>query len=113
MKKLEVGQTVYVKPIGNAARRSTKIITCKISKVGRKYFELDLNWMGRFEIESMTQDNGDYISNYACYLSLQEIEDEKELNELYKDIGSCFNSFSAKNYSLKQLRAVKNILNNP
>lgn len=106
---MEVGQKVYIKPIGNATRCSKEIKEGTISKIGRKYFELKENY-GRFFIDGMHQDGGQYISNYQCYLSLQEIEDEEELYNLQHWLRKEF-SYSS-NYSLKTLREVKKLLEN-
>ena len=37
--ELKAGQTIYLKPIGNAARREKAIIETKVSKVGNKYHD--------------------------------------------------------------------------
>jgi hypothetical protein len=81
---MEVGQKIYLKPIGNAARRSTDIIETTVTKVGRKYFEVEYRPCNRLSIEYLAEDNGQYISNYQGYLSMQEIEDEREAYQLHR-----------------------------
>ena len=78
---MKEGDIIYLKPIGNAARWSEQIQEATITKVAKKYFYVQPSFYGRFYIDSMAQDNGEYISNYEAYLSMQDIADEKELNE--------------------------------
>lgn len=108
---MEVGQKVYLKPVGNQTRYSKEIKETRISKVGRKYFELEESYYGRFFIKTMNQDCGQYISGYTCYLSLQEIEDEKEALKLYTEIKKVFSGFSNTDLSLSQLKEINRIIN--
>lgn len=52
---MKIGQTVYLKPTGNAARRSSEIKEAVISKVGSKYFEVEP--YGRFNRSDQTGDS--------------------------------------------------------
>jgi hypothetical protein len=112
--KLSVGQTIFLKPIGNAARRSTDLIETKIAKIGKKYFEVENGYYGRFFIDTLTQDGGQYISNYQGYLSKEELETERETKRLYDKIREeYFNSYSsgAFNIGLGKLKKIEDILN--
>lgn len=79
---LEVGQTIFLEPRGNAARYNKDLIETKISKIGKKYFTVTENWYGRFYIENLMQDRGDYMSEYRAILDKQQLLDEKEESEL-------------------------------
>ena len=105
---MEIGQTVYLRPIGNAARGSSKIEEVVITKVGRKYFETEGH--GRFEIETMRQDGRGYVSNYQAYLSLEDIEQEKEQNRLVDEICKVFRGYGRPEVTFEQARAIADIL---
>ena len=107
---MEVGQKIYLKPIGNKARYSQEIKEVTIGKVGKKYFELEENHYGRFFIDTMSQDCGQYISGYTCYLSLQDIEDEKEALRLLTEIKKVFSGFNT-DLPLSKLKEIDRIIN--
>jgi len=108
---MKVGQKIYLKPIGNNARYGNQEVReCTISKIGRKYFELEEKGYGRFFIESMAQDCGQYISGYQAYLSIQDIEDEEEAKKLYSEIKKAFSGFST-SLSLSELKEISRIIN--
>ena len=108
---MKTGQEIYLKPIGNRARYDKEIKKTKVGKVGRKYFELEESHYGRFFIDTMLQDCGQYISGYVCYLSLQEIEDEEEALKLYTEIKKMFSGFST-DLPLNKLKEIHKIINN-
>ena len=107
---MEIGQKVYLEPIGNNARYSKEIKESRISKIGRKYFELEEKYYGRFFIESMSQDCGQYISGYNAYLSMQDIEDKKEAQKLFYEIKKVFSGFSTE-IPLSKLKEIERIIN--
>ena len=108
--KLEVGQEIFLKPTGNAVRRNSEVREAKITKIGKKYFEVDI-LRTRFSIETLCQDNGEYSSDYKGYLSRQEIIDEAERNSLYRQICEFFR-YGSTNVSLStdQLRQISRII---
>lgn len=106
---MEVGQKVYLEPINNNARYSKEIKESRISKIGRKYFELEDKYYGRFFIESMRQDCGQYISGYNAYLSMQEIEDKKEAQKLFAEIKKVFSGFGTE-IPLSKLKEIERII---
>jgi hypothetical protein len=108
---MEVGQKIFLKPIGNAARGDSEIKECVITKIGRKYFEVDPKYYGRFNIESMSQDSGRYISNYQAYLSITEIEEEREAQAIYGSLRNIFSAYTNR-IPLDKLRGIKEILDN-
>lgn len=113
---MKVGQTVYVKPVGNAARRSKEIIEAKVSKIGNKFFYLETpgvynRFSGlRFFIEDLSHDGKGYISDYQVYLSEQEIKDEKTANHLHDEIRKRF-SYYYPSLPLDKLKKIHEIIN--
>lgn len=107
---MEVGQKIYLEPIGNNARYSKEIKESRISKIGRKYFELEEKYYGRFFIDSMSQDCGQYMSGYNAYLSIQEIEDKKEAQKIFTELKKVFSGFSTK-IPLFKLKEIERIIN--
>ncbi len=102
MKKedLSIGQEIFLKPIGNAGRRSSEIKKSVIEFIGSKYFEVK-DFRNRFKISDGLEDQGQYNSDYQSYLSMQEISDEKELQKGIENIKR-----NAYRLSLEQVRAV-------
>lgn len=107
--ELKAGQTIYLKPIGNAGRRDNKIIETKIAKVGKKYFECEDSWYGRFYIDTLTQDSGEYTPNYQGYINRQEILDEIETRDLFNKVKQNFQFTNE--LTLEQLRQIDKIIN--
>lgn len=110
--EIKVGQEIYVKPIGNAARYKTEPFPAKVAKVGRTYFELEEKQYGRFFLHSLTQDGKGYQANYQCYLSLQEIIDEQEYTELKSFLRQTFSGYPGKDLPLWKMREIKKIIEN-
>lgn len=110
MNKLKVGQTVWLvkKNQHNIAPEEKTI-----SKVGRKYFELSGEIGTRYIIGTLELDNG-YSGGYAeVYLSLQDIEDEREYRAITRRLSGMFNYMTWKNgrLTLAQLRQIEAIIN--
>lgn len=111
--KLEVGQSVYLKAVGNNARwrDGLHISEDVITKVGRKYFEVgDGRKPLKFHIDDLTQETGGYIADWKLYFSKQDILDEEEFEKLKCDIRMKFDSYGKLNMSLDQLRRIKTII---
>jgi hypothetical protein len=96
---MEVGQKIYLEPWGNAARRNSAIIETNVTKVGR---------YGRFSIETMVQDSGQYSPEYKAWANLQEIKDMRETERLRKLVEQNIYKFS-----LEQLRTITQLLTTP
>ena len=102
-----VGQTVYLEPRGNAARRSKEIQQAVVSKVGRKYFTVE---DGRqFHLDSGVHNAGQFTGEWKAYESLEEIENKRLANSLHDKIKKEFSAHQAK-HSLSDLKAVAEIL---
>jgi len=107
---MKVGQEIYIEPVNNAARYSKDIKKSKISKVGRKYFEIEgMNGI-RFFKDNLTHDGKGYCSDYNCYYSQQEIDDKREHIEISNSIRKSF-SFYDKSIPLNKLREIRDIIN--
>jgi hypothetical protein len=114
MKKeeLKIGQKVFVKPIGNATRGIkdnilNHIIETEIERIGNKYFYLKRFRNEKFSIE----DGTDISSTFRVYLNLQDIKNDIESSEIFKDLYMFFSSHNHQGLSLEQLREIKNIVN--
>lgn len=108
--ELRIGQTVYIEPVGNAARNGKDIIETKISKIGTKYIETEKFCdRHKFNIsDGKEKDTGyGYGYNYILHLTKQEIEDEKERQELLRDLHYDWYHL---NLTLDQLRKIKAII---
>ena len=106
---LSVGQTVYVKPIRNRFSKDN-IYDEVIKSIGNKYFYLEKAYYGRFEIKSMYQDGRGYGSDYRIYLSMQEIDDEKERDSIVQGLRKLFDFGHPVNLALDQLRRIMEIV---
>mgnify|MGYP000982343436 CR=1 FL=1 len=107
---LQVGQIVFVKRIGNAARYESRITEEVVESIGRKWFTLKDFRRERFSLDDGLNDGKGYISNYAVYVSMQEIEDEKEHSKLCNILNREFSSYGDSNLSLKTLRKIIDII---
>lgn len=109
--ELTVGQTVYIEPVGNAARYGTDIIETKISKIGKKYIETEkFGEMYKFNISDGKQkDTGyGYGYDYILYLSRSEVENKQEKGSLLSYFNRC--NWYRLNLTLDKLRRIKAII---
>lgn len=112
--ELSVGREVYLRPVGDNARRgNTEPVEYLIKKVGRKYFEV---WDGKmeyttvkFNISDRTQTT-EYAADWMFYFTKQEILDEIEFESLRWDISKVFKEYGRLNLTLDQLRRIKSVL---
>jgi len=112
--KPQIGQRVFLKPVGDAARRGNTVIKEYIvSKVGRKYFEAwDGSWKYsaiKFHIEGLRQVT-DYSVDYELYFDMQEIIDERECEVLIDDLRKVIGNYGPPKLSLDQLRRINAII---
>lgn len=105
---MEVGQKVWLEPLGNAARYNKNIREGVISKIGRKYFEVD--GYGKFELNSKLQVS-DFTPNYRVFLSEQDITIEMERRELRNKLSEFFRS--PQKLTIEQMRQINEIIANP
>jgi hypothetical protein len=107
--EIVVGMTVYLKPINNAARRSKDVQEGIVSKVGRKYFEVEGFYRTKFSIDELIEVS-EYAPDWKVYLSKQELLDEQEFENLLRDIRLFFSNYGKVNLTLDQLRKIKAII---
>jgi len=100
---LKVDQIIWVK-------NDKGVFEKTINKVGRKYFYVNYGkWSEiKFSIETMQEiKDGGYQAK--AYLSLQDIEDEKESKRILRLLGDAFR-YNTDRYNLSQLKQVSKIL---
>lgn len=112
MKKsdFKVGQKVYIEPIRNARRRSTKIIETEVTKVGTKYVEVLDPRQVKFNISDGKQKKDIYAStsDYILHLSREEIELKRERSDLRIYLARY--QWYQSTLSLDQLKRIKAII---
>ena len=113
--ELKVGQIVFLKPVGNAARYVrddilNNLIETEITKIGRKYFYVSKFRDKKFSLENMADklDYG-YRRDYEVYTDIQDIKDEIEIARLNSEIKKTFDNWRS-GLTLEQLRRIKNII---
>ena len=108
--KVNVGDTVCIKAINNAARYKKEqdlLSDAVVTEVKKKYFKVDTMEHTRFIIETGYEDGKGYCSDHICYESKQDAYDEIEMNKKLNDI----RLRSIKNVlKLEQVRAVHSIM---
>lgn len=107
--ELTVGQKVWVDP-SKSFRNSKEPYEATVSKVGRKYFELEDGFREKYDLENGRQVlDSSYVKK--VYLTFQEITDKHERDKLYSTLRAKFSDYGTPKYSLEQLRKVAEILN--
>lgn len=69
---MKLGQKIYLAPQGNAARYNKEVHEDVITKIGRVYFETKRH--GRFNIQTMQHDNGQYSSQYQAFFNTEDYQ---------------------------------------
>lgn len=107
--KLTVGQTVWLQ---KNDRHNISFTEQKVSKVGKKYFELENTQRTRYSLETLLQDT-DYGYKGQIYLTKEEREEETEIKNTYDKIRRTYFQDYGHNIQLNldQLRQIAKILN--
>lgn len=112
--KLQAGQSVWIVEANRRPNDETIPPTeVKIKSVGRKYITIDDRWETKFDIETGREK---IDSNYPSffYLSLKEIEDERDFYRVKSDVESVFSGYgSRKKLTHDQYKRILNIINEP
>jgi hypothetical protein len=121
----KVGQKVAVKIItgSNASRHINMSLNnidewCfdgEVTKVGRKYITAKFNKWQEYQFDIDNDYTNKYTasgSDYQLYLSKEKIIEEKEANDLYRDIQTQFSGYSGNNskFTLDQLKRIMSII---
>ena len=83
----------------NMRCREQGIVETKVTKVGRKYFEVETG--DRFEIASMRQVTA-YTPDWQAYTSKQVLEEKGERNQIYKSLRDYLNAYMPMTLTLAQ-----------
>ncbi len=105
--KLTTNQKLWIIPKSyNRVSAEPKEVT--VDKVGNKYFTLKEYCRDKFNIDNLREENkGNY--KIQCYLTLQEILDEKEKAKLTSDIKAFFYKHCWE-LSIDELRQIDSII---
>jgi len=109
---LAIGQTVWVKCIGDAVRyrdENDLIVKAIVEKVGNKYFYLSGFCGCKFDIAKICEVTS-FAPDYQVYLSLKETKDEEEFKEKIKAMREFFNQYGKVDIALEKLRQVYDIV---
>lgn len=107
---LYVGQTVWYKSLLGRRGDDVSLKETKIASVGKKYFETEERYLGRFFKDTLKHDAGQYSSRYQIYLSKEQYENEVEANQIYSELRNIFSSYGRTNMELSKLRAILSIV---
>ena len=78
--KLQIGQTVYLKPVNNLEKRTKEIFTANIEKIVRKYATIKdykLGCNSEFDLNTM-REKSNYSSDYEVYLTFEDAENSSK-----------------------------------
>lgn len=113
MEKVEVGQQFIVVPYADWTKwvSSPTPVHATVMKVGRKYFELNDPRFGRFEIDTLRHDGGEYSPRYRLYASMEIYNAEQLHDKLLKEVQIVLNGMRALNsLSSDQLTKILTVL---
>ena len=108
MTDIKVGLDVWVVP-SSLYKHKTEPYKDTVSKVGKKYFQLIGNTRAKYSLETMREvADTNYLSK--VYLTLNEIEEQKEHQQLSMFLSRKFQTYGRLPFSLNQLREIKKII---
>lgn len=107
--KITVGQQLVVVPCSDWIRNKTPV-HATVTKVGRKYFELNDPHYGRFAIDTMIHDGGEYNARYKLYLSIEDYNAEQLHSKLLEEVKGTLNVMLLRTLSANQLSRILTIL---
>lgn len=95
---LKIGQEVFVVGIGNNARYEIPTLKATVTKIGRKWFNIDTgNNVGehnKFCLEDGKSDGRGYMPEWRVYLSEKEYNESKRIPHMRNYISSNLKSLS-------------------
>lgn len=108
---LKVGQPIWYREIFRRIGNNNELIQSEVISVGKKYFQIEPEWLGKFVIEDLKHNNGKYLSQYKIYLNPEDYAIEEEKQQLVQAITSFFSAYNSDKYDINTLRQVNNIIN--
>jgi hypothetical protein len=110
MNQIKEGQEVYYLYYGHRLKKSENdLIATTVTKVGRKWFEVDYAKGQRFSIEDLKNDGKGYSSSSRIILSLWDYKNQKEYSRLMDRVTHYFRNYGKP--TLEQIRQVAQVLN--
>ena len=109
MANLIVGQTVWYNDERGRSRSDKELKETVITKVGRKYFELEATYRSKFDVNTLDKVS-EFSSSIKIYLSKEAYDDEVKSNKLIRDIRDKLGSYGSTNIPLFKLEMIMNIL---
>jgi hypothetical protein len=109
---LEVGQKVFYLHIGyrRNERNDSQLYEATVSKIGRKWFEVEELSFTRFSLEDLRNDGKGFTSSYRIVLSKEDFELEQEHYKLRGKVEDFFR-YGANKATLQQLKDIAKVLN--
>jgi ribosomal protein S24E len=107
--EIKAGMTLYY-------RGSTEAIPVTVAEVKRKYFTIKEKPRDRFFVETLKKDYGQYSqSGLQLYFDKDTVNNEIESDNIYRRLTAVFKAwnYNQAKLSLKQLREIESIINNP
>lgn len=105
--KMKVGDTVWV--VGND-RNNEGLTETFVTKVGKKYFEVDRFFSRRFFIDTLKHDGKGYSSAYTVYLDKESYLEKKEISQLSEKIRKEISMYGNIKQPVEILRAVWDLI---
>lgn len=112
---IEVGAQVFMEPGGNAARRhSEELLVGTVSKIGRKYFYVDVVQSYqtlKFERESFCSQCEDCNSSYTLWPTDESYRENRRIRGLLVEVREVFGSYHQCKYlSAAAIEAIYEVL---
>lgn len=111
-RKIEVGQTVFLTYIG-ANRKSCGfegIREVKVTKVGRKWFDIDGFYRHSFSVETGKQKPSDYMADYFVYFDKEHMQIELQEKADRESLAQLLYRTNAYRMTIEQVREILQIL---
>lgn len=109
--KLKVGDKIwYIMTKSYSFNRTPVLIESTVSKVGKKYFEIEGLLRYRFFLDTLKHDGGNYSSEYKAYITDLDYYNEVETEKEYEKLKIAFSSSNSGKFTLEQLKKTREIL---
>jgi len=105
-----IGQKVWVST-AQGGRRDLSLKEATITKVGRKWVDLNPHYLGRFDCSTMQLDGGRYGSPGQVYLSPEAFHTEVLTQRLWSELARRITIYSPEGMTIDKIRQVAALLN--